>query len=296
MKPECLWPLNALLGEGPVWSAAEAALWFTDIKQRRLHRYEASTGKCETFDAPDQPGFALPARGGGVIVGMPTGLHYFHRDQVEFKHLLEVEPDRPRNRLNDASADTHGRLWFGSMDDDEVKPSGALYSWGGEGTPQRHDDDIVITNGPAFSPCGRRFYHTDTLQRSIFVFDVGDEGELLRKRLFITIAPEAGYPDGTTVDAEGCLWIALWGGWGVRRYSPNGAFIDFVPFPCANVTKVAFGGADLRTIYATTARKGLTPSELVEQKTAGGLFSFYSGITGQHSTPVAFGQAATLAI
>jgi D-xylonolactonase len=290
MKPQCLWPLRAELGEGPVWCPDEQALWFTDIKERRLHRYDPAQAAGRSFVAPDQPGFALPARGGGLIVGMPGGLHHFDPERGAFRRLVQIEPDRPGNRLNDACVDAHGRLWFGSMDDAENRPSGALYRWTGGGQPLRHDDHIVITNGPALSPCGRRLYHTDTLQRLIYAFDVGDDGSLGNKQALIGIEPEAGYPDGTTVDADGCLWVGLWGGWGVRRYSPRGEFLDFTQFPCANVTKVAFGGSDLCTVYVTTARKGLTLREHIEQPQAGGLFAFHSDTPGQVPTPVAYGQ------
>lgn len=289
MLPECLWPLHAELGEGPVWCARERALWFTDIKNRRLHRYHPESRQTGTYIAPGQPGFALPARGGGLVVGMPGGLHHFDPLLVRFSTILQLEADRPGNRLNDAAADARGHLWFGSMDDAENAPSGALYRWNGADHPQRLDDGIVITNGPALSPDGHTLYHTDTLQRVIHAFDVQPDGVLSGKRVLIRIEPEAGYPDGTVVDADGCLWVALWGGWGVRRYSPQGKLLHFVQFPCANVTKVAFGGGDLRTVYATTARKGLSLAELAGQPLAGGLFAFRADTPGQAHTPVAYG-------
>ena len=289
MQPECLWPLKAELGEGPVWCPREQVLWFTDIKQRRLHRFDPVSGTGRSFIAPDQPGFALPAHGGGLIVGMPGGLHHFDPQQRTFKRLVQVETDRPGNRLNDACVDSLGRLWFGSMDDAEEQPSGALYCWSGKAAPARCDDHMVITNGPALSPYGRTLYHTDTLQGLVYAFDLEGDGQLRRKRVLIRIEPEAGYPDGTTVDADGCLWIALWGGWGVRRYSPQGELLDFLRFPCANVTKLAFGGSDLRTVYATSARKGLSPAQRMEQAQAGALFAFRSDTPGQPATAVAYG-------
>jgi sugar lactone lactonase YvrE len=289
MQPECLWPLKAELGEGPVWCPREQVLWFTDIKQRRLHRFDPATGAGRSFVAPDQPGFALPARGGGLIVGMPGGLHHFDPQENAYRRIVEIEADRPGNRLNDACVDSRGRLWFGSMDDAEVRSSGALYRWDGAGPPSRHDDHIVITNGPALSPDGRTLYHTDTLQRLIHAFDLDDDGRLHRKRTLIRIEADAGHPDGSVVDAQGCLWVALWGGWGVRRYSPQGELLDFLRFPCANVTKIAFGGSDLRTVYATSARKGLSPAQRLVQPQAGALFFFRSDTPGQPATAAAWG-------
>jgi sugar lactone lactonase YvrE len=138
---------------------------------------------------------------------------------------------------------------------------------------RRVDDGYCITNGPAVSPEGRTLYHVDTLQRVIYAFDLTDTGKLDGKRVFTTIEPGSGYPDGLSVDAEGAVWIALYGGWGLRRYSPRGELIGAVRLPCENVTKAAFGGADRRTLYITTARQGLSAAELAAQPLAGGLFA-----------------------
>jgi len=196
-----------------------------------------------------------------------------------------VEQDRPRNRLNDASTDSRGWLWFGTMDDDETHSHGALYSW--EGTALTTcDEGFVISNGPAFSPDGRFFYHSDTVARTIYRFDVGVGGSLSGKRPFIEIEEGAGWPDGTAVDAEGRLWIALYGGWAVRCYSPQGDLLETVGLPCAQVTKVAFGGPDLKTAYVTTAWKGLCTEERARQSLAGALFAFDADIPGLPTTPM----------
>jgi sugar lactone lactonase YvrE len=143
------------------------------------------------------------------------------------------------------------------------------------------DRGYVITNGPAFSPDGGTLYHTDTLQKRIYAFDLRNDGSLSDKRVFVTIEEGAGYPDGPVVDAEGCVWTGLFGGWAARRYAPDGRLLQCVAFPTANVTKLAFGGADLTTVYATTARKGLDANALAAQPEAGGLFRFETDIPGQ---------------
>lgn len=270
---DCVWPLAAELGEGPVWSAAEAALWFVDIKGRRIHRYDAASGQGRSWEAPTQPGFLAPLADGGWLAGLKSGLHRFDPASGDFSRMAEVEPDRPDNRLNDGCVDRSGRLWFGSMHDGESDPTGRLYRLDAGGRLSVHDDGYVITNGPAFSPDGRALYHTDTLARAIYVFDVDPSGGLGARRLFAQIEPAAGYPDGPAVDAEGCVWTGLFGGWGLNRYSPAGELIGHVAFPCANVTKPAFGGDDLMTLYATTAWKGLSAAERADQPLAGGLFA-----------------------
>lgn len=278
--PECLWDVGATLGEGACWDAPAGCVWFTDIKGRRIHRYDPVTGSRESWDAPGQPGFALPRTSGGLVVGMPHGLHHFDPETGSFTLLRTVEADRSGNRMNDGFADPQGRLWFGSMDDAEESPTGALYRWDGEDDPARLEDGIIITNGPAHSPDGTTLYHTDTLDRSTWAYRLAADGNIADKRLFARIEDGAGYPDGMAVDSEGCVWIALFAGWGIRRYAPDGTLLGKVPFPVANVTKLAFGGDDLRTVYATTAAKGLSDAERAAQPLAGGLFTFRSPVAG----------------
>jgi sugar lactone lactonase YvrE len=272
--------VGAELGEGPVWVERDAALWFVDIKARRAHRWHPGRRELRFWAAPEQPGFLAPLRGGGFIVGLKTGLQRFDPATSEFVHLVTVEPNRPANRLNDGSVSPEGELWFGSMHDPEAEPTGALYRLNADGRCVCLDEGYVITNGPAFSPDGRTFYHTDTTKRTVYAFDRPDPHTLLNKRIFVRVEDGAGHPDGTTVDQEGCVWIALWGGSAVRRYSPEGKILATVRLPCANVTKIAFGGPDLRTAYVTTAWKGLTPEQRAAQPLAGDLFSFAAPAPG----------------
>ena len=272
--------VGAELGEGPVWVARDSALWFVDIKGRRAHRWHPGSREHRFWTAPEQPGFLAPLRGGGFITGLKTGLHRFDPQTREFTHLVSVEPQLPDNRLNDGSVSPEGELWFGSMHDPENEPSGALYRLDKDGRCVTLDKGYVITNGPAFSPDGHTFYHTATGRRTVFAFDRPEPHKITGKRVFVQIDDGAGHPDGTTVDQEGCVWIALWGGWGVRRYSPKGELLTTVRLPCANVTKIAFGGPDLRTAYVTTAWKGMTQEERAAQPLAGDLFSFEAPAPG----------------
>jgi sugar lactone lactonase YvrE len=287
-QPECVCPLGAELGEGPLWSERERALWFVDIKQGRIHRFAAATGELESWDAPAPPGFIAPASGGGFIVGTKTGLCSFDPARSTLIPRHAVEPDRPGNRLNDACVDARGHLWFGSMDDGEQEASGRLYRLEADG-PREMDKGYVITNGPAFSPDMRTLYHTDMLERVIYAFACAPDGSLANKRIFVWIEDGAGYPDGPTVDSEGCVWTGLFGGWSARRYSPEGEFLTEVRFPCANVTKIAFGGPDLRTAYATTAWKGLSAEARAGQPLAGGLFRFEADVAGLPQNEVQYG-------
>ena len=279
IEPQCVWPLEAELGEGPIWSRVEEAVWFVDIKKDRVHRFEPASRRKRSYETPANPSFIVPARGGSFIVGTQSGLHRFDPKTGDFVLLFEVEPELRSNRLNDGALDPKGRLWFGSMDNDEKQKSGSLFRLDRSG-PTAVDSGIAITNGPTFSPDGRILYHTDTRQKTIYAFDVADDGSVSGKRVFVTIEHGAGHPDGSVTDAEGCVWTCLFFGWAARRYSPAGELIDTVRFPCSNITKMAFGGADLRTVYATTAIHLLSAEQRAAQPFAGGLFRFEVDVPG----------------
>jgi D-xylonolactonase len=281
-EPECVWDLKATLGEGPIWLPTERCVWFVDIKEHRLHRYEPATGRGRSWRAPAQPGFIVPIRDSNAfVVGLQSGLHRFDPERVAFTLIAAVEPERPGNRLNDGSVDAAGRIWFGSMDDGEGETSGALYCFAEGRAPKRMDTGYCITNGPCVAPDGRTLYHTCTTTRTVYAFEIGRDGVLTNKRVFLRLEESQGYPDGSIVDAEGCLWIGLWGAWAMQRYSPDGESLQRIELPCANVTKAALGGEDLRTLYITTASKGLSNAQLAEQPLAGSLFAVRVDVPGQ---------------
>jgi sugar lactone lactonase YvrE len=280
-----VWALQAELGEGPVW--AGGALWFVDIKRRKLHRYDPASGGRRSWDSPEQVGFIVPAQGGGFVAGLQSGLYRFDEGEGAFAAIAEVEPDRPGNRLNDGVVDPSGRLWFGTMDNGEKAKTGAFYRFRDGKVARTGLDGIAITNGPCLSPDGRILYFVDTLGGTIEAADVAEDGTLGDARPFVRIDPKEGYPDGPTIDAEGCVWIALYAGWEARRYSPRGELIGRVRFPVANITKIAFGGGDLRTVWATTARQLLRPDQLEKQPEAGDLFEFRVDVPGIASPRVA---------
>lgn len=277
-EPKSVWDVGAELGEGPVW--VDGALWFTDIKRHKIHCYRPATGDRRSWDSPEPPGFVLPASGGGFVAGLASGLHRFDAVSGAFTPIAEVEPDRPGNRLNDGAVDPSGRLWFGTMDNGESEKTGAFYRFERGRVLPTGLDGIAITNGPALSPDGRILYYVDTRAGTIRAADVAADGGLGPWRPFVRIDPAHGFPDGPTIDSQGCLWIALYAGWEAWRFSPSGERLARVRFPVANITKLAFGGEDLRTAYATTARLHLKPEELEAQPQAGDLFEFRVDVPG----------------
>ena len=286
-EPRSVWSLGAELGEGPVWVERDKALWFVDIKGPRIYRYDPATGERHSREAPELIGFLLPARSGGFVAGLKSGLHRFDEKSGGFELIEKVDADKPGNRLNDGVVDPDGRLWFGTMDNAEKDASGAFCRFEDGRVARAGIDGICITNGPAVSPDGRTLYVVDTLAGTICAVDIAADGALGPRRPFVWIDPEDGHPDGPTVDAEGCLWIGLYAGWEARRYSPAGELLGSVRFPVANITKLAFGGEDMRTVWATTARQFLKPEELAAQPQAGDLFEFTADVPGVASPLVA---------
>ncbi|AQR73654.1 SMP-30/gluconolactonase/LRE family protein [Sphingomonas sp. LM7] len=280
-EPVSIWQLGAPLGEGPVWVERDQALWFVDIKSHKIHRLDPATGATRSWDAPGQVGFLLPIESGGFVAGLQTGLSKFDERDGSFTHISSPEPDLPTNRLNDATVDPQGRLWFGSMDDGESDTTGAIYRLAGDGTCVKSTDHVAITNGPAISPDGKTLYHVDTLVGVIHACDIEADGTLTNSREFARIPNDEGHPDGPTVDSEGCIWVGLYNGWAVRRYSPAGELLETVKFPVSAITKIAFGGPDGKTVFATTANKHITPSDLAREPHAGDLFRFEVSVPGQ---------------
>ena len=279
-EPQVVARLGATLGEGPVWDAQLGCLWFVDIKGKKLHRFAPATGALTSADAPGEIGWALPADNGRLLCGLQNGLHWFDTETRAFTFWRVVEPTLPGNRLNDACTDAQGRVWFGSMDNAESAASGHFYRLDAGQIDRVGPGPVSITNGPAVSPDGDRIYFTDTIGRRIWQAALHDDGSLGDARPFLSFTGDEGYPDGSITDVEGNVWVGFFAGHGARRFDPAGREIEFVRMPVANVTKLAFGGDGLKTLYVTTAAKELSAQERAAQPHAGDLFAFEASIPG----------------
>ena len=249
---------GCVLGEGPVWDHRNDTLLWVDIKDPAIWRYHPATGKHSRMAVPERVGFvALTHDPDILIAGFKSGLVRFNLWGGEIQPLVSPEPDKPGNRINDGHVGPDGRLYFGTMDDDEAEPAGAFWRWDGKELV-RFRDNIVVTNGPAFSPDGQTIYTIDTLRRTIHAqtLAAGGPGE---PRLFVQFDQASGNPDGLAVDAEGHLWVCHWGGSRITRLAPDGQVERIVPLHTAQVTKCAFAGPDLTTLYVTTAAIGRDP-------------------------------------
>ena len=285
-KVECVADVRAELGEGPVWVAAERALYWVDINGRRIFRLSES-GERREWPTPMRVGSIAPRARGGFIAGTDRGIALVDLDQDRFEVVASPEQHLPHNRFNDGKVDRQGRFLAGTMDDREKGSAGALYRIDPDRTCTAIDGGYGITNGPAFSPDGARMYHSDTLRQVTYAFDLDAAGEATNRRVFVQFGAGDGHPDGMTVDAEGCLWIALWGGWCVRRFSPDGDLLRTVEMPVEQPSSCAFGGPRLDRLYVTSATKGLDQTALAMQPNAGGLFMLIPGVRGIPDLPFA---------
>jgi xylono-1,5-lactonase len=282
----CVADVHAVLGEGPVWVARETALYWVDIKGLKIFRLNED-GRVDEWATPLRVGSLAPRKSGGFIGGTEDGIAIIDPAAERFELVAKPEEHLPHNRFNDGKADRRGRFWAGSMDDTEKDSTGTLYCVEQDLGVTAVDGDYKVTNGPAFSPSGDVMYHNDSARQVVYAFDMDSAGKPGERRVFMQFGPGDGYPDGMTVDAEGCLWIAFWDGWAVRRYSPKGEWLQTVRMPVSRPTSCAFGGRDLDRLYITSASIGLDESALQMQPNAGGLFMMTPGVRGLADAPFA---------
>ena len=277
---------HAELGEGPTWHAAESALVWVDITRRLVHRYTPATGRDESIDVGQHVGAAAPRAAGGLVLALRDGFGILDTATGRVEMIADIEADHPGNRMNDGKCDSAGRFWAGTMAYDNRPGAGALYRLETDHHVVKVLSDVTISNGIGWSPDDRLMYYIDTPTLGVDVFDYdAGTGSIERRRRLITIPPEAGSPDGMTVDSDGFLWVALWRGWAAHRYSPEGVLDRVVKLPVARVTSCVFGGPDLADLYITSASIELSPDALRDQPHAGGLFRSRPGVVGlpQHS-------------
>jgi sugar lactone lactonase YvrE len=286
MDITCLADVKATLGEGPIWDPSSQALTFVDIKGRRAFRWREERG-LEEFSTPFRLGSLIPRASGGFISGTDRGVAAVDLEAERFELLFDPEEDRDTNRFNDAKVDRAGRLFAGTMDDEERQASGAFYRFDKNLACTRVDDGFKVTNGPAFSPDGKVMYANDSALQVTYRYDLTPDGTPLNRREFARFGEGEGYPDGMTVDAEGCLWIAFWDGWCLRRLSPTGERLAELRVPVQRPTSCTFGGPELDRLFITSARIGLSDDDLSTQPYAGGLFMTVPGVRGIADQPFA---------
>ena len=265
------------LGEGPVWDASRGVLWWTDIDGRAIWRLDPATGRTQTFTPPDRVGFLVVARSGRLLLGGAKALYMADVSDTTLTAatLVDLEIDIPTTRANDGRADRAGNVVFGTLDEQKPRqPLGRFYQYSSAHGLRALDlPRCRVSNSLCFSPDGRTLYFTDTPTGVIRCGDYdAASAAVTNVRDFATLGHEDGHPDGSIVDADGCVWNAAWGAAVVRRYTPAGRLDRVVEIPAKNPSCPAFGDGDLGTIYVTTSRQQHTTDELARAPQAGGLF------------------------
>lgn len=292
IEARCVWQPRAVLGEGPLWSPTDNAVYAVDIRGARILRLDVATEQGRDWALEDAACWLVErADGDGFVAGLRSRRVVHLRlgaAGVEIVgELARLDADRPGNRLNDAKADARGRLWIGSMDDSESAPTGSFFRLDPDGAVTAVDSGYTVANGPALSPDGRRIHHTDSAARRIYAFDIAEDGSLSGKRVHIQFTEADGYPDGMTCDAEGGLWVAHWDGGRVSRFRPDGTLDRVVRVAASRVTSCVFAGPALDQLFITTAAH-----ERTDEPLAGGVFVCSPGVTGL--PPARFGLPSVL--
>ena len=283
---ECVLDVRDIVGESPVWSARENALYWVDILSARIQRWYPASGKHEIWRLPAVVGSMGLREQGGLVLAMRSGFHLFDPASNELTFLHHPEPDIPTNRLNDGKVSPDGRFWAGTMDDRPVKEkTGRLYRLDPDHSCHCMAEGVIVSNGLAWSPDGRTMYHSDSRGGVIFEYAYDQAtGAIGERRTFVVMQPEWGRPDGGAVDTEGCYWSCGISASRLNRFSPAGELIAYVELPITHPTMPCFGGPDLKTLYVTSLRDGVPEDVLVATPQAGGVFKLEPGVAG---TPVA---------
>lgn len=263
-----------LLGEGPLWSERERALYWVDILDPTLGRLSLSDMSVTSTPLPQPTGWVIERQSQpGFVAGAASGFVELELEPLAMTPITGPEI-LPGSRMNDAKADAFGRIWAGAMGNAGTGP-GSLYCLSPDRTWRREDQDYVIPNGPAISPDGRSFFHTDSHLRRVYRYDLEEDGGLANRRLFLEFPEAWGEPDGMTFDAEGCLWIAHWGASCISRFSITAKREQVIALPTPQITSMAFAGAGLDRLFVTSAA-----IDRLDDPMAGALFEVEPGVKG----------------
>ena len=289
---ECLQPANAILGESPSWDAAAGVLYWIDGKHPALFRWQEGIGQSGHWPMPQPVGCVASARSGQVVFADAAGLGLLELQSGEISRINRRELSQCSNQLNDGKVDRAGRFWVGSMDVKEKEAVGCLYRLDPDFSIHCVDRGFICSNGLGWSPDNHTMYFTDSVIRTIFAYEYDlTSGAQGARRVFATLDDGDGLPDGLTVDSEGFVWSAIWDGWRLIRYAPDGSIDQEVRLPVQRPTSCSFGGLDLKTLFITSASDGLSALQLQQGPLAGALFALHTDVAGLPETPFAGGRS-----
>lgn len=275
-------PAQNKLGEGAVWSPAEQALYWVDIENRRFSRFFLATQQYEVFEVGDMVGVLALRASAGLIMATRHGFARWDFQTRQLTYLADPEAGQEQRRFNDGAIDCRGRFWAGTMNmTGPYQANGVLYRFDPDGQVQVMETGLILPNGLVWSLDNRQMYLTDSEARMIYVYDFeAESGAITNRRPFIATPDEPGVPDGLTIDDEGFLWSARWGGGKVVRYDPTGKVVRELSVPALHPTSCAFGGQDRNELFITTAWTALDEAGRQTYPLAGDLFRVQTEVTG----------------
>lgn len=280
MAFETVLAAQAALGECPLWSVSEQVLWWVDIEGFTLNRFDPATGENQVFDVGEHVGCVGLRAGGGFVAGLRSGLWLLDAEGRKRKLIADPQPDNSISRFNDGRVDPWGGFWAGTIHEPRDRPAAALWRVDPGLEVEKLAGEVTVSNGVAFAPDRSAAYHADTPAHVIYRYPLDHDGRPGVREVFRQFPAGHGRPDGAAVDEEGCYWSALYEGARVVRLSPAGEIIAEYPVPARCPTMVAFGGADLRTLYVTSARHNRPADELAERPESGNLFAMRPPVAG----------------
>jgi sugar lactone lactonase YvrE len=277
-----------MLGESPCWDTNMNLLYWVDIIGKEILQFNPISGSTQTFKMDQFVGCLslTDSDNGRMILGLQHGIYFLNWESGLLEKVCDPESHLEENRFNDGKCDPEGRFWAGTTDTTGVNGNGALYVINSQLQITKMVENVGTSNGLAWSPCNQFMYFIDTPTKQVvrYRYD-GHTGKIERPEVVVHFPEGVGIPDGMTIDVEGMLWIAHWGGKGISRWNPyNGKQLEFIKVPAVNVTSCAFGGADLNELYMTTARTRMTDEQLNEFPHAGGVFTMKTNVKGIGNT------------
>ena len=283
MTCRCVLPIAAGLAEGPCWWSERNILLWVDIEASRIGLFDPATGNNDFLYLPAHVGAVVPTSVGDLLLATAAGLMRMDPSTGVVTLLLDPEVDRPGNRFNDGKCDPWGRFWAGTMSYDFEPLAGSLWRLDGDGRITRQRRQLTISNGLAWSQDRGTLYFIDSPTLKVMAFPLTSSGEIAAEPSICVQIPEDwdAVPDGMCIDAEGMLWIALFGGGAVTRWDPiSGQLLDRLALPCRQVTSCCFGGPHLDQLFMTTARREMDAAAIAAEPLAGGLFQADVGVKG----------------
>ena len=279
-KPKAIWKAKTKLGEGTLWVPSHNSIYFVDIKKKNILVLNIKNNKKRVIKLDKEIGFLAHIRKDIFILGLKSELRIINLKNKKILKSIQIEIDKPLNRINDGKTDFQGRLWFGTMDNPERRiRNGALYCLDKKLVLHKVDQNYYITNGPAFI-ANDIFLHTDSGNKTIFKIRINKKYKIIKKTIFLKFSKTDGTPDGMTIDSKKNIWVCHYGGACITVYNLKGKKINKIEFPAKNITNCVFGGVNKSELFVTSALKGMKKNEIKRYNLSGSLFNIKTNIKG----------------